>query len=246
MKYTRTVTYLLPSPYQTNCFDYSKLDCQSRSECIRKCQFESALKLCDSLPLQTLISKEDIQNDNNKYQYKYKYSNCINKFNLSICESKFKSPDCVNEYYSFKPIIPIKLNRSFDNLTFSRFNGTIRGMKNDYRLFSNIQINFGGEPDTIHRHSPAQYPVEFVTFLCGVISLWTGFSIISMYGYGKRFFMGHKITSNQKIILLINRMIKLLSINKIVGKFKRKRKCRRIFVRTKYFSKTFREKNISI
>ena len=174
------MTKLLSSPYQTNCYDYNKLGCKSRNDCINKCNIELSLKLCNSLPQFTNV---DRHNDKDIYNI----TNCTMKFDYSICEDEFRSPDCVNEYYFIKPIIPERIYGAFPIETFLKMNGTKRGMKNDYSLFTNIQISFSDEPDTIYRYSPEQYTIEFVTFLCGVISLWTGFSIISMYAYLKRF-----------------------------------------------------------
>ena len=165
------------SPYQTKCFDYTKLGCESRDDCIRKCQINMALKQCDSLPLDTTIKK----NDFTVYMAKFNVTPCLLNSNYTSCKVKFKSFDCVNEYYTFKPVVPVPLN----NESFKRkfldlwLNETSTGMKNDYAKFTRVEIFFfGDEPDTIYRHSPAQHPVEFVTFLCGVISLWRSFSVI--------------------------------------------------------------------
>ena len=53
---------------------------------------------------------------------------------------------------------------------------------------SEVFIEFNNEPDTIYTHSPQQHPVEFICLIGGIISLWTGFSIFSIYAYGKNFF----------------------------------------------------------
>ena len=179
----------MPSSYQTKCFDYTKLGCESRDDCIRKCQINMALRQCDSLPLDTMIEKDDFT----VYMAIFNVTPCLLNSNYTSCKVKFTSFDCVNEYYTFKPVVPVPLN----NESFKRkfldlwLNETSTGMKNDYAKFTRVEIFFfGDEPDTIYRHSPAQHPVEFVTFLCGVISLWTGFSVMSMYAYGKRLFNG--------------------------------------------------------
>ena len=36
VKYTRTVTNLMPSTYKTKCFDYNQIGCKSRQDCISK------------------------------------------------------------------------------------------------------------------------------------------------------------------------------------------------------------------
>ena len=50
---------------------------------------------------------------------------------------------------------------------------------------SMVFIFYSDQPDTVYRHSP-QYTVEFICFICSVISLWTGFSIFSIYTFGRR------------------------------------------------------------
>ena len=56
---------------------------------------------------------------------------------------------------------------------------------------------FGDEPDTIYTHSPQQYPIEFICFIGGVISLWIGFSVISIYAYGKQVLSKNKTKLSQ-------------------------------------------------
>ena len=56
-------------------------------------------------------------------------------------------------------------------------------------------------------HSPYQHPIEFICFIGSVISLWTDFSVISMYAYGKRFFR-----RNQKQKQKMKKITKLLII----------------------------------
>ena len=191
MKYSRTVTNLLPSPYQTNCLNYTRIGCKSRSDCIDKCHIEMSLKQCNSLPLSTNIGPilTDIHRHNDKYQFSI--SLCSINFNYSICEDKYNSPDCTNDYYSFKLI----MDSNFENLLNEPvFDGVLSSLnvmgklsRNDSDLLTHIKIVFGDEPDTIYSHSPQQYPVEFICFIGGVISLWTGFSIISTYAKWKRF-----------------------------------------------------------
>ena len=42
--------------------------------------------------------------------------------------------------------------------------------------------------ELLYIHSPQRYPIEFICLIGGLISLWTGFSLHSIYAYGKRFF----------------------------------------------------------
>ena len=63
---------------------------------------------------------------------------------------------------------------------------------------------FGDEPNTIYTHSPQQYPIEFICLIGWMISLWTGFSVMSMYGYGKELLKGQKVKSKKPVVLVNN------------------------------------------
>ena len=76
----------MPSPYQTKCFDYTKLGCKSRDDCIRKCQIDTASKQCDSLPFNTMIRKDHV----NGQMAKFKITPCIGQLNYTFCKVKFK------------------------------------------------------------------------------------------------------------------------------------------------------------
>ena len=89
--YTRSVTYLLPSPYTTNCFDYNKIGCKSRQDCIDKCNIEWSLRHCNSLPRNIIVDKKN---------YKDKFLKSCSDTNY--CQEKYKSPDCSNQHYSIE------------------------------------------------------------------------------------------------------------------------------------------------
>ena len=46
-EYNKRVIHLLPSPYKTHCFDYSKIGCKSKQDCIDKCTIQLTLKHCN-------------------------------------------------------------------------------------------------------------------------------------------------------------------------------------------------------
>ena len=86
----------MPSPYKTNCFEYNKIGCKSRRDCVDRCNIEWALIHCNnSLPEYTISDKH---ND------KDKFGEPCNDNNKEFCENKYKSPDCFNEYYKIKLI----------------------------------------------------------------------------------------------------------------------------------------------
>src|SRR6266487_5224853 len=48
--YTKTTTQLLPSPYATNCINYTSIRFKSRQDCIDKCKIEIVMKKCSGWP----------------------------------------------------------------------------------------------------------------------------------------------------------------------------------------------------
>ena len=219
VKYSRTVTYLLQSSYKTNCFDYTKIGCKSRSYCIDKCNIEWTLNNCDpnSLPEKTIM---DINNDKGVFN-----GACMS--GEQLCERKHKSPDCVNEYYAIETILDSNLKEHLNGNGYSigsmQVNTSIFKSL-DYNLIICIKIMFGDEPDTIYTHSPQQYPVEFICFIGGVISLCTEFSVMSMYGYGKGLLREQKLKSKKSVVLVNNFYVskkkngKVMAVKKILNK----------------------------
>ena len=112
--------------------------------------------------------------------------------------------DCkLNESLHGKSIVQNLLNKRF------------KLPKYDIDSITQVKIVYNDEPDTIYTHSPQQYTVEFICFIGGVISLWTGISVISLYAYGKRFLMSQKkikqkakslFKKNEKVIPIVNKI----------------------------------------
>ena len=198
----------MSSPYKTNCFNYNKIGCTSRQNCIEKCYAELALIQCkNSLPLFSFMDK-----NNDKDILTSKSLLCSLFIQSKFCEDKYKLHDCFNEYYSFKVISDQELmkneriNKHLKNFNESTFNSNNPNAKFDAKLMSIVKIIFNNEPDTIYTHSPLQNPIEFICFIGGVISLWTGFSVISVYAYGKRFFRRNqnKVDELDKNSVIVN------------------------------------------
>ena len=185
----------MPAPFQTNCFDYNRIGCKSRSNCIDKCNIEMSLKQCNSLPISTNVDKH---NDKDTYNI----SLCAHQYdyNENVCEDNYKLPDCINQYYTIKPVSDSNINQSWD-IKYMMDNYVIKFVNQTQQINSNalstVTISFGDEPDTIYTHSPQQPTVEFICFICGVISMWTGISVFSLYAYGNRFIKNRK-EFNQK------------------------------------------------
>ena len=170
----------MPAPYATNCFDYSKIGCQSKSDCIDQCKVELHLRECDVLPSFVNMEKS---NDRDKYET----GDCRETIEKSICEERFTNNDCKMEHFTLKSIIDDEIKKddvkaSFLSKHYPHYNSN---------LVTSIDIVFQDDPDTIYSHSPQQHFVEFACYTGGVIALWTGFSIMSLYGYGKRLLINH-------------------------------------------------------
>ena len=206
----------MSSPYETNCFDYNKIGCKSRRDCVDRCNVEWALKHCNgSLPSNTIV---DRHNDKDIFKGK-----CNDNYK-GYCEQKHKSLDCIDEYYAIKLVAEKKFNdmisdkninaykNYFNNSTFKSNN---KNAKPDLNLLSEIFVQFNNDPDTIYTHSPQQYPIEFICLIGGVISLWTGFSVLSLYAFGKRIInrKQNKIEAIKVNVNLVNNK-KIASINK--------------------------------
>ena len=103
----------MPSPYKTNCFDYNKIGCKSRRDCIDKCHSDYILNYCNSsVPMGTIA---DNHND------KDKFTNDTKCYKTQFCEEKYKSPECINEYYTIKPIFVSKFKNVWNNKTIYEF-----------------------------------------------------------------------------------------------------------------------------
>ena len=190
MKYARIVTHLMPSPYKTNCLNYNEIGCKSRRDCIDQCNVEWALINCNgSLPSHTIIDRK-----NNKDIFKRRCNDDIKEY----CKQKHKSPDCINEYYAIKFVDEKimkemasinKINEIKKSFNESPFKSNNKNAKADINSISKIFIKFNKEPDMIYTHSPQQHPVKFLCLIGGIISLWTGFSLISIYDYTRKIFI---------------------------------------------------------
>ena len=206
----------MPSPYKTKCFDYNKIGCKSRIDCVDRCNVEWTLKHCNgSLPMGNTF----VDRHNDKDIFK---EECDDNYK-EYCNQKYKHPDCFNEYYEIKIIsekkikdwaIEKKSNKVIDEylkqFNITNFKARNKNARADISLVSQIILQFNTEPDTIYTHSPQQYPIEFICFIGGVISLWTGFSVLSIYAFGKRFLgrKQNKIEPNTTPVYVIHNHIK--------------------------------------
>ena len=164
-----TLTYsvksfrLLPSPYSTDCFDYShSKEYMSRKDCIRKCRINESVDKCGGVYVETDVIEGDINVDflNNE-------NNCFQDLGLDkFCLKKCPRYDCFKQH-----IEAIVLEMS---------NLTELGLINKFKMV----IPF--EPRTVYEHKPSTEVIEFLCNWGSIVGLWFGFSILSMLLQAKR------------------------------------------------------------
>ena len=154
----------------SNCFDYSKIGCKSSYDCINKCKIELSLKLCNKLPPYAFMDKH---NDKDVYS-----KDCYINHAQDRCKDKFKSSDCLNQYFIYKPFSVLPLNES----SISKFQMNILTNKTNHQAnlkkFTAITINFSGQPDIIYSHLPKQLFGELIFSVGEIIALWIGFYVL--------------------------------------------------------------------
>ena len=93
------------------------------------------VKKCNSLPANINVDRNNI--------YNYTYIDCGISFTRNftiICNEKYKSPDCINEYYSFGTTEDISFNDGFGQESIeelikltNRFNTTHKIKEKSYK-----------------------------------------------------------------------------------------------------------------
>ena len=163
-----TLTYsvrtfqLLPSPYRTNCVDYSQsFGVKTRKHCIRKCKIRQSLEKCGIISDEIDIYRGEENVVFGKTDEEWK---CSRKEKLDyICWNECARYDCYKQYMEAK-IIEI---------------GDTNAWYNKVRLM----IPF--EPRTTFSHVPSIELIEFLCYLASTLGLWYGFSVISVYDWIK-------------------------------------------------------------
>ena len=101
------------------------------------------------------------------------YSGCQVNFTRDffiICNEKYKSPDCINEYYSFGTTQDTNFNDRFSQeylqLLIKSINWSnipnIKLRENDTNLVSFVNIVYNDEPETIYHHFQRGYLLTVV------------------------------------------------------------------------------------
>ena len=193
-KHTYEVTYslksyhLLKSPYPTNCKNYSKeTEFMSHKDCVRRCRRQIMEEKCGFLSHEVDIYKGEPPA---RFANTTDDELCAKNLNLTKeCRRKCPNADCVKHYY--KPKI-------------------ISSREHDHH-FVDIDIMIPSEPITSFFHRPQIQIIEFLCYIASILSLWFGFSILSVCFWLKiLFFKIKSITFNK-----LNNILNLQVINQL-------------------------------
>ncbi len=163
MTYSVKTYHLLQSPYPTNCINYySSTEFLSIKDCIRRCRLKESFSNCKVISDEINVFKWEtsvrfVENSDEE--------KCIKDLDLIEYCSKFCSNmDCVKHYY--KPVL-------------------ISGELTDRKEVI-IDLTILTEPETTFWHKPKIETIEFLCYIASILSIWFGFSILSIYFWIKR------------------------------------------------------------
>ncbi len=153
-------TYLLLSkPYPTDCIDYYiKTKFLSQKDCVRKCKIRESIDKCNAIPNQTNLFEWEIR----RFYGKYSVDNCSQNLDLNKkCNYFCQNMDCVKTYFTPRVVASgqIAIN---SNMTI-------------------VEISIPMEPNKIYCYLPKIETIEFFCYLASILSLWFGFSFLSIH-----------------------------------------------------------------
>lgn len=149
-------TRLLEPPYETNCFNYSRLGYESQMECSHTCRIMKTIVELNRLPFSVVISQS----------YDLKYFSRLDRRDedrrrlfdeiVTSCESGICSrPAC----------------ESILTITHTK-----QEVGTDFMLSHVVPVT----PWIVINHRPVLSLIELVTYVMGIVSTYTGFSILSL------------------------------------------------------------------
>ena len=154
--------HLLSHPYRTNCKDYpTETEFTSNKECTRVCKLRQMLSNCGHLSHKVdVLRGEQIENDSEvRFARSPQEEQCVNNISLNqICRRMCSNVDCVKHYY--KPIMI--------------------SSKDEAHEWIDIDVMIPSEPITDYYNIPQIPTIEFLCYIASVLSLWFGFSILSL------------------------------------------------------------------
>lgn len=154
--------HLLKHPYQDNCKDYSATtEFLSHKNCIRVCKVRQMLSECGHLSHKVdLFRGEKIESEIEvRFASSVEEEKCVDKLDLrQECRRMCPNVDCLKYYY--KPVMI--------------------SAKEDTHDWVDIDVMIPSEPDTDYYNTPRIPTIEFLCYIASVLSLWFGFSILSL------------------------------------------------------------------
>lgn len=161
LTYSMLFTTRLPSPYATNCKDYSKDNFTSANDCLSRCLFNKTQERFGKTPFSTILYD---QADMKHINVEDLANATISKAYIlleSLCANRCSNMDCINDI----TITKVTYDTHDDNLEFN--------------------VNVPREPVFKIRFSPRYPTAEFVVTVSSCLGIWFGFSVLSLNPFGR-------------------------------------------------------------
>lgn len=151
---SKLITYLLPTPYRTGCYNYSG-EIYGRTGCIFKCRVSRIKKECQSAWSWSVPAEID---QTESFSLRDKHCYLKNKFECSnndLCPAQ-----CINYWYTTTLIVNQE-KRTFSNVT---------------ELY--VRRPFGVE--IIYTYLPRMNGIEFLCYIASCFGIWLGISFLDI------------------------------------------------------------------
>ena len=161
----------LPSPYESNCFDYKAIKLQDRHHCMEQCVSSQVWNFLGKVSLLSPVTQSNKSGIFSLHQLKEDDENKTFWKIQTRCQSiECKKVECYdNQVVSFT--IPISYTKK----------GFTKDNNNEHNLYSTRQLNVKHKiiPQISFRitSTPTLSFIEFVVYILGTLSTWTGLSI---------------------------------------------------------------------
>ena len=174
ISYSKIIALLLPSPYKTDCVNYNEdTDYDSQQDCLDQCLVQLTLKHCSCWP-SSVQSPNITQLDQVCWLVKPNQHNCTSEVE-SKCYGICKSPDCIQERYSFE------VRNSHQRLRAGP--QWVQDLKNTTAKIT-ILTPFNFETTFIHK--PEYNLIQIICYIVSLLGFWYGISVLSIYNFVSR------------------------------------------------------------
>ena len=152
--------HLLESPYSTGLDYKSRTEFTSQEDCIRKCKIMRSVSQC-----QVIGSDTDVFEREQSFRFANESAEiaCVKRLGLNqICHKQCHQYDCHKQFIDTKII------------------GTDEDRYKNTNLCA-VGIVMTPSPKRTYTHKPSTQPIEFMCFMASTLSIWFGFSMLSIY-----------------------------------------------------------------